>query len=62
MGKKYATLSSFYQFPLENPGPFIFYKSLLEKNYYGANIVASYGSKYLTGASSLVSQDYSRGK
>ena len=62
MGKKYAPLSSFYQFPLQNPGPFIFYKTLLEKKYYGANIVASYGSKYLTGASSLVSQDYSRGK
>lgn len=62
MGKKYTTLSSFYQFPLQNPGPFIFYKSLLEKKYYGANIVASYGSKYLTGASSLVSQDYSRGQ
>lgn len=62
MGKKYAPLSSFYQFPLQNPGPFIFYKSLLGKKYYGANIVASYGSKYLTGASSLISQNYSRGK
>ena len=62
MGKKQAPLSSFYQFPLQNPGPFIFYKSLLEKKYYGARIVASYGSRYLIGASSLISQNYSRGK
>lgn len=53
---------NFYAFPLQNPGPFIYYQTLLSKEAPGAKAVAGYASAYLTGASSLISPNNKRGQ
>ena len=60
--KAHSVFSSFYAYPLHNPGPFVYYQSLLSKTDFGAPVVASSAQKYLYGASSLVSPDNDRGR
>lgn len=60
--KAHSVFSSFYAYPLHNPGPFVYYQSLLSKTDFGAPVVANSAQKYLYGASSLVSPDNDRGR
>lgn len=54
---KRGYISKFYQFPLRNPGPFVYYQSLLAPNAtFGAHLVGQTANKFLYGASNILNQ------
>lgn len=55
---KRGYISKFYQFPLRNEGPFVYYQSLLAPGAtFGANLVGKTANKFLHGASNILNQE-----
>lgn len=54
MARKYV--SKFFSYPLRNPGPFVYYQSLLSHSSDGAQIVGNAATKYLYGTSNILNE------
>lgn len=59
---KNKIITSFYKYPLSHAGPFVYYKSLLEKSAYGAQLNYNAANKFLFGYSNFINKNNKRGQ